>query len=485
MSTESCRSATGMDELLPEVASVPELESIWDCEKIEKGNDDKGKPKWTCLHCFSSFFGWNSTKAVAHVTRTRNMDIKICAGKMELVKKVQYQKLLDVIVSRRLRKRVSKDMMDTVNTQHNNKNASALENSKFRKKHKNVPDAIEILDDGETLRSSSKISAETSLTPSSNTTGNSSRKSFLQTTLYNAPNPTADSKLTMAIADMIHACGLPFALAQHPKFRLIINLARCTGTNYSPPSRNSVAGELLDLNYCQYQENATELLLRDLDTFGLSFYGDGATVKRMPLFNLLCSGVHLTTSVLEIVDCSAHMATGGKKDARYICSLFRPYIDRFETLNPNCCDLLLFDGASNVQKAGEVIAGTYPRAYIVHGAEHVMSLFYQDIFGNPILQAMSTITKRTYNTFGSGARHAPYAMFQKNSKEQNNGKNIGLVRAAGTRMGGEPIAMMRLIRVKDPIIQTVCSAEFTRLKVSSHLSFITLLYLQAYQFYSL
>ena len=62
--------------------------------------------------------------------------------------------------------------------------------------------------------------------------------------------------------------------------------------------------------------------MQDIDIFGLCFYGDGATVKRMPLHNILASGAHHTTAVLEIVDCTSHMAAGGKKDARHIASLF-------------------------------------------------------------------------------------------------------------------------------------------------------------------
>ncbi len=38
-----------------------------------------------------------------------------------------------------------------------------------------------------------------------------------------------------------------------------------------------------------------------------------------------------------------------------------------------------FDGAMNVQKAGEVITAAYPRAVSFHGGEHVLSLFFSNI----------------------------------------------------------------------------------------------------------
>ena len=39
-------------------------------------------------------------------------------------------------------------------------------------------------------------------------------------------------------------------------------------------------------------------------------------------------------------------------------------------------DLVLFDGASNVQKVGRILAINHLQITVVHGAEHVMSLFF-------------------------------------------------------------------------------------------------------------
>jgi hypothetical protein len=43
-------------------------------------------------------------------------------------------------------------------------------------------------------------------------------------------------------------------------------------------------------------------------------------------------------------------------------------------------DLVLFDGASNVQNAAKLVSIIYPRITVVHGTEHVVSLFFKDIF---------------------------------------------------------------------------------------------------------
>jgi hypothetical protein len=44
-------------------------------------------------------------------------------------------------------------------------------------------------------------------------------------------------------------------------------------------------------------------LSKEANMYGLSLFGDGATVHRMPLMNILATGVHEPSAVLAIVDC--------------------------------------------------------------------------------------------------------------------------------------------------------------------------------------
>ncbi len=79
-----------------------------------------------------------------------------------------------------------------------------------------------------------------------------------------------------------------------------------------------------------------------------------------------------------------------KKDAKFIAGLLKPIISQIEqTKDPNnqktyhrgVVDLVLFDdGASNVQNAKKLVSIIYPCITVVHGAEHVVLLFFKDIF---------------------------------------------------------------------------------------------------------
>jgi hypothetical protein len=97
------------------------------------------------------------------------------------------------------------------------------------------------------------------------------------------------------------------------------------------------------------------------------------------------------------------MVKGGKKDAKYIVGLLKQIISCIEqTKDPNnqktdhrgVADLVLFDGASNVQNAGKLVSITYPHITVVHGAEHVVLLFFKDSFTKmPVFQCLSQFSK--------------------------------------------------------------------------------------------
>jgi hypothetical protein len=150
-----------------------------------------------------------------------------------------------------------------------------------------------------------------------------------------------------------------------------------------------MAGPLLDDIYHSTHEEQMRSLLKETKVFGIALFGDGATIHNVPMM-IFWDLVQTTQfALLDIVDCTSEMAKGGEKDAKYIAGLLKPIISRIEqTKDPNnqktdhqgVADLVLFDGASNVQNAGKLVSITYPHITIVHGAEHVVSLFFKDIF---------------------------------------------------------------------------------------------------------
>ncbi len=66
-----------------------------------------------------------------------------------------------------------------------------------------------------------------------------------------------------------------------------------------------------------YNKNISKLL-QDAEVFGLWWLGDGATIKRMPLFNILVLCGNVPSAVVSIVDCTTHMSDGGGRKMQHI-----------------------------------------------------------------------------------------------------------------------------------------------------------------------
>ena len=98
------------------------------------------------------------------------------------------------------------------------------------------------------------------------------------------------------------------------------NLSSIFNDPYATP-----ATELLDVNYDTYMVSSKESLKQDINIFGLSFYGDGATVKRMPLLNILASGAYSLCAYVCFRNCKLYFPHGqGWKKGCFIYCIALP-----------------------------------------------------------------------------------------------------------------------------------------------------------------
>jgi hypothetical protein len=135
----------------------------------------------------------------------------------------------------------------------------------------------------------------------------------------NLIDPNAPARMDVARADFIHSHILPFLLAQDPKLMKIIKEAKKLGPHYSAPNRNDISRKYLDALYIAHWKQQMNILLLEARVFGITVFGDSATIKTVPLVNVLASCINNLFALLEIANCTGHLAKGGKKDAKYIC----------------------------------------------------------------------------------------------------------------------------------------------------------------------
>jgi hypothetical protein len=177
----------------------------------------------------------------------------------------------------------------------------------------------------------------------------------------------------IAIADFICSNALPFSLPECPKFCMVLEIAREMGPYDQPLDCRLLGGKLIDSLFKVCFADLMSSLLSKSEIFGISVFGDGATIKSIPLINILAASPNNPFALLDIVDCTTHLAEGGQKDASYLANMILPHISMMELLrdeNNKYCksvdDLVLFDGASNVQKTGQILAINHPQITVVH-----------------------------------------------------------------------------------------------------------------------
>ena len=129
----------------------------------------------------------------------------------------------------------------------------------------------------------------------------------------------------------------------------------------------------------------------------------------------------------------------------------------------------MFDGASNVQLAGELLNIHYPNITVMRGVEHTVSLFFNDVSKIPVFNKMITAHKAIHNLFGSGIYHKPHSIFKSKSYEFHN-RNNGLFSGNDTRMAGYFIGMHKDLRMRKTLLATVSSTELNTMVLNSKLS---------------
>ena len=182
-------------------------------------------------------------------------------------------------------------------------------------------------------------------------------------------------KFQMSIADFFHCKNIQYIAVESHWFATLLAKVRLVGNDFKCQNRRQVGGEFLDHNYGSCSDQNRIIVGKDANIFGMSWMSDAATIYRIPLVNnlVMCADAPLT--VVDIHDCTEHMAAGGKKNAEYLAGVMEEEIVVFfpERMHTN---VFYFYGAANVEKGGLSLCELYTRAHVFHGGEHIISLFF-------------------------------------------------------------------------------------------------------------
>ena len=111
----------------------------------------------------------------------------------------------------------------------------------------------------------------------------------------------AERKLSIVINHLCAAHPLPLSLPESPLFKKMLIHACNTNSTYKPPNRCEMSGDLLEANYVTYKHGQLNKLSINVDTFGLGIFGDGATIVKVPMMNILVCSAGNISCVLDVV----------------------------------------------------------------------------------------------------------------------------------------------------------------------------------------
>ena len=362
---------------------LPRLNSIWDCDMLNRSTGPVSA--WRCSWCNKEFIPFHATRAMAHVLKQGGANISVCTAK---IPPAEYRRYVDLHDRGVKRKRANKRARESSNTQTEHKLAVGLHGSVHAAA---MADALTLNENVIDADATSTMSSVTRLnTPPRSTSSKASTRGqmSINAAFQNVPiqrsrqqtdiRVSNNAQFELAIADCWFTNGWSDNSIMSASFARLVKYARLTTSDFIIPNRNKLGGPLLRLSYDATKEVNKTTLMRAASTWGLSFMGDGATVSRMPLINVLGMCGDSPPIVVAVNDCTEHMAGGGKKDATYISKVFEETVVNYDPLKVHT-DLFFVDGASNVQKGGAILCQMYPRAECYHAGEHVMALFFSDI----------------------------------------------------------------------------------------------------------
>ena len=158
------------------------------------------------------------------------------------------------------------------------------------------------------------------------------------------------------------------------------------------------------------------MIKKEAEIFWFLSLGDGATIPRYQLLNILVFATNIPVAVLDIADCQGHLDDGNKKYGTFICNLFLNHILKIDA-SKNLTDIVMFDGYLNVQLEGRLFKVQHPKFKVMHCVEHTALLFFNYVSKIPIVNLMISSHKIIYNIFGSGKYYKPHSIFKSKSKE--------------------------------------------------------------------
>ena len=219
-------------------------------------------------------------------------------------------------------------------------------------------------------------------------------------------------------------------------------------TPYVPLSRGKFKNVILP-RLKQRQQKATERHLEGRPNAGRTVTGDGATKKKTPLIDILVHVPKGGVQLLEVVDCTQHLAEGGVKDRFFIAENLCRNIER---VGPKNVFLVVCDGGGDWSQTEDLIQSKWPWISFLHCVSHEVSLIIKDCFLN--IDALVRLENFVIDAQHWFSTHAVRAMLVDHAHAN---EPTTFTWPAPTRYCGKLLQIRRFFKMKE-LLRRVCNS---------------------------
>ena len=194
---------------------ISSISFIWEDDHIDKLENNH----WKCLWCNVKFHGINATKYLSHIFGTIFMHINICTFSIDKYYLSRYKELQQTKASNKgILNYYSQKMISSI-SRLQYKSSEVVE-SNIQRNSRGL-----YLSNTTAIYDSSSISKSFSQSPESNqTTSQKGSIFFMGDNNTHKMMTSNETRLTVAIADLIIYEGLPFNISHKPRFKKVLDL---------------------------------------------------------------------------------------------------------------------------------------------------------------------------------------------------------------------------------------------------------------------
>lgn len=140
-----------------------------------------------------------------------------------------------------------------------------------------------------------------------------------------SPNDAHD--LSLVITHFLATNSLVIFMSEDLLLNRMLMNTWNTNNSHEQQKRSPVAERLLDACYGAYQKQKDFLakLLTDVRTYGHAIYGDGATINKIPLINIVAHSANNLNCALDVNDCSDPTREGVRRMHGVFAKSFASY----------------------------------------------------------------------------------------------------------------------------------------------------------------